>query len=265
MSASLIIVALVYMRGWFQLRRLLPDLASQWWPCAFLCGLFAVWAAVGSPLAALDEELLSVHMVQHLLLSAIAAPLILLGTPALPLLYGTPRLLVLNGLAPLLRSPLVRVLVRVLREPACCWSAAIAVFIGWHSPVLFQLALRSEFWHAVEHTSFLGTALLFWWPIVQPWPSTARWPRWSVPLYLFLATLPCDGLSAFLAFSDRVVYPAYLSVPRHFGLSVLQDQQYAGAIMWLCVTVSYVIPAVVITTNVLSPAQSLSRGKVPVT
>jgi cytochrome c oxidase assembly factor CtaG len=72
-------------------------------------------------------------------------------------------------------------------------------------------------------------------------------------LYLFAATLPCDVLSAFLAFSDRVVYPAYLSAPRHFGLSVLQDQECAGALMWLCVTFAYVIPAAVITTRILSP------------
>jgi cytochrome c oxidase assembly factor CtaG len=72
-------------------------------------------------------------------------------------------------------------------------------------------------------------------------------------LYLFFATLPCDALSAFLAFSDRVVYPLYLSAPRDFGLSVLQDQECAGAVMWLCVTIAYVIPAAVITTKVLSP------------
>jgi cytochrome c oxidase assembly factor CtaG len=73
-----------------------------------------------------------------------------------------------------------------------------------------------------------------------------------MPLYLFLATLPCDALSAFLVFSDRVVYPVYLDAPRHFGLSALQDQEWAGAVMWLCVTVAYAIPAAVITTRMLS-------------
>jgi cytochrome c oxidase assembly factor CtaG len=71
-------------------------------------------------------------------------------------------------------------------------------------------------------------------------------------LYLFLATLPCDALSAFLAFSDRVVYSTYLSAPRRFGMSALQDQECAGALMWLCVTIAYVIPAAIITTNLLS-------------
>jgi putative membrane protein len=255
---TLILTALVYLRGWFRLRRLLPDITSRWWPYAFLGGLFALWAAVGSPLAAFDEALLSAHMVQHLLLTAVAAPLLLLGAPALPLLHGIPRGFVARGVARLLQSPPVRALGRVLGEPAVCWSVAMVVFIGWHSPSLFQLGLRSERWHAVEHASFLGSGLLFWWPVVQPWPSTARWPRWSIPLYLFFATLPCDALSAFLAFSDRVVYPVYLSAPRHFGLSVLQDQEYAGAVMWLCVTIGYVIPAAVITTQVFSPQRERS-------
>jgi cytochrome c oxidase assembly factor CtaG len=246
-------VALIYCRGWVRLRHVSPIVAARWWPYAFVGGLFALWAAIESPLAALDEELLTVHMAQHILLSLLAPPLILLGAPALPLLYGIPRLFkVRGGVARLLRSPLVRALGRVLAQPAICWIVAIAVFIGWHTPPFFQLGLRSEGWHVLEHASFFGSGLLFWWPVVQPWPSTARWPRWSVPLYLFAATLPCDGLSAFLAFSDRVVYPAYLSAPRRFGLSALQDQECAGALMWLCVTIAYMIPAAIVTTELLS-------------
>jgi cytochrome c oxidase assembly factor CtaG len=252
LASALALAALVYCRGWFRLRRLVPEVIAPWRPCAFLGGLVALWAAVGSPLAALDEELLSVHMVQHLLLSAVAAPLILLGAPALPLLLGLPRGFVSSGLAPLLRWPPVRVLARVLGQPAVCWSVAMVVFIGWHTPAMFELGLGSEPWHAVEHASFLVSGLLFWWPVVQPWPSTATWPQWTVPLYLFLATLPCDALSAFLAFSDRVVYPAYLSAPRHFGLSVLDDQAYAGALMWLSVTIAYGISAAIITTKALA-------------
>jgi putative membrane protein len=264
MVTILVLAAVIYVRGWLRLRRFLPQITSRWWPSAFLGGLIALWVAIASPLAALDEELLSAHMVQHLLLSAVAAPLILLGAPALPLLYGIPRRFVLVGLAPLIRWRTVRACGRALDQPASCWMVAMAVVIAWHTPSLFQLALRSEPWHAVEHASFLGSGLLFWWPVVQPWPSTAIWPRWSMPLYLFMATLPCDALSAFLAFSDRVLYPVYLSAPRHFGLSALQDQECAGAIMWLCVTIAYVIPAAVITTNVLSPLPSFVPEKVPV-
>jgi cytochrome c oxidase assembly factor CtaG len=253
LSATLCVVVLVYFRGWVRLRRVLPNIASQGWPVAFVGGLLALWAAMESPLAALDEEVLSVHMAQHILLSVVAPPLILLGAPAVPLLYGVPRRFMLRGgLTQLLRSRPVRAVRRSLALPAICWSVAIVTFIGWHTPRLFQLGLCSESWHAVEHASFLGSGLMFWWPVVQPWPSTPKWPRWSVPLYLFAATLPCDGLSAFLAFSDRAVYPAYLSAPRHFGVSAIQDQEWAGALMWLCVTIAYVIPAAVVTTKLLS-------------
>jgi cytochrome c oxidase assembly factor CtaG len=257
LASALAVVALIYCRGWFHLRRFVPQIASPWRPSALLGGMLAVWVAVGSPLAAYDEELLSAHMVQHLLLSAAAAPLLLLGAPLVPLLHGMPWM-VLRGLATVLRWPPARALGRMLVQPAVCWSVAMAVFIGWHTPALFDLALRSERWHAVEHASFLASGLLFWWPVVQPWPSKATWPRWSIPLYLFMATLPCDALSAFLAFSDRVVYRGYLSAAHHIDPTVLQDQERAGALMWLTITIAYVIPAAVITIKVLSPERAQS-------
>src|SRR5262249_4863448 len=175
---------------------------------ALVSGLAAIWIATGSPLAMMHHELLSAHMAQHILLSLMAAPLILLG--------ARPR--------------------RPIAHPAICWGVGVGVFIAWHIPALFELGFRSHLWHALEQASFLGSGLLFWWPVVQPWTSAARWPRWSIPLYLFLATLPCDVLSAFLTFSDRVVYPVYLSAPRRLGLTPLQDQECAGALMWFCVT-----------------------------
>jgi putative membrane protein len=252
LASTLALAALVYCRGWSRLRHVVPAIASPWRPAAFLVGLAALWIALGSPLAAFDDELLSVHMVQHLLLATAAAPLILLGAPALPLLHGMPRTVVARGLGPLLRSHPVHRLGRILAHPAICWSVAMVVFVGWHVPPVFELGLRSDAWHTVEHASFLGGGLLFWWPVIQPWPSTAVWPAWSLPLYLFLGTLPCDALSAFLAFSDRVVYPGYLSA-QHFGLSALEDQECAGAVMWLAVTIAYVIPAAIITIRLLSP------------
>jgi putative membrane protein len=137
-------------------------------------------------------------------------------------------------------------------NPAFCWLAATLALIGWHIPAAFELALRWSWLHELEHASFLGTGLLFWWPVVQPWPSAARWPRWSIPLYLFFATLPCDALSAFLVFCDRVVYSSYLSAPRVFAWSPLADQQCAAALMWVAVTIILVVPAVVVTTSTLA-------------
>jgi putative membrane protein len=134
--------------------------------------------------------------------------------------------------------------------------------IAWHIPNLFELGLSSEAWHIVEDTCFLSAGLLFWWPIIRTGSRDAKGPQWSMPLYLFLGTLPCDILSAFLAFCGRVVYPSYVSTAHIFSLSPLQDQECAGALMWISVTFAYLIPAVVITIRILSPgrAQRAAQG-----
>jgi len=108
-------------------------------------------------------------------------------------------------------------------------------------------------WHEIQHASFLLAGLLFWWPVIQPWPSSSRSPGWSVPLYLFLATLPCDALSAFLTFCGRVIYPSYVSVSHPLHISALQDQEWAGVLMWVSVTFIYMLPALVLTVRLLSP------------
>ncbi len=251
-TIGLVLAALLYLRGWFRLRRTLADVIPVGRAAAFICGLFLVWIAVASPLASLDEELLSVHMVQHLLLMTVAAPLILLGAPSMPLLHGFPPAFIRGVLRPFSRSPAVQRLGRVVTEPVFCWLAATTVLIGWHVPALYALGLESHTWHQIEHASFLAAGLLFWWPVIPPWPGAVRCFRWSIVLYLFLATLPCDALSAFLAFCDRIVYTGYLAVPRHFSISPLQDQECAGALMWVSVTFAYLMPAVFLTTRLLS-------------
>jgi putative membrane protein len=249
----LVLTALVYARGWYRLWRTLTNLLSVWRLAVFLAGLFSLWIATASPLAALDDRSLIVHMAQHLLLMTVAAPLLLLGAPAIVLLHGFPQRFVRSGLGPVLRWPPVQRLGRTVTHPVFCWLAATAAVIGWHIPALFELGLRSERWHGIEHACFFAAGLLFWWPIVQPWPSIAKWPQWSPPLYLFLATLPCDALSAFLTFCDRVVYPSYQSAQRLFHISALQDQQWAGSLMWVWVTFAYLVPAVCATIQILSP------------
>jgi cytochrome c oxidase assembly factor CtaG len=153
-------------------------------------------------------------MIQHLLLMIVAAPLLLLGAPRIHL-----------------RVP-----------PVFCWLASTLVVIGWHIPALFELGMRSRFWHAFEHASFLAAGLLFWSPVI------GRLPQWTVPVYLFLATLPCDALSAFLTFCGRPVYPHYLHAPQ-----ALSDQELAGALMWVVVTLAYLAPAAAVTMQLLAP------------
>jgi len=229
-----------------------------WRAASFFWGVSLVWAALGSPLVAYDHDLLTVHMIQHLLLMTFAPALILLGEPLLALWHGLPRFA--NAvLGPLFRLPLVQRFAHRLSRPALCWTASALTLLGWHVPALFTLGMHSEAWHALEQASFLVAGFLFWMPVIQPWPSASTWAQWSTLLYLFLATLPCDILSGFLVFSDRVAYPCYFAMPRHFGFSVLEDQQCAAALMWACVTLVYLVPAAILSTRLLSP-RSFDRG-----
>jgi putative membrane protein len=255
-TLALVVTVLFYWRGWYRLRGLLPNVASTSRLMCFLSGVFGLWIAVGSPLAVFDDDLLSIHMVQHILLMAVAPPLILLGAPALALLHGLPQSFVRSALGPLLRWPATQRLGHTLTHPVFCWLAATVTLIAWHSPSAFEFALRSDFWHEVEHACFFATSILFWWPVVQPWPSVARWPRWSIPLYLFTGMMANDALSAFLAFCDRVLYPSYATASRLLPISPLDDQALAGALMWVFTSFVYLIPAVVITLHMLSPEGS---------
>lgn len=255
-NLALGLAAVVYARGWFRLRAVFPNLISVWRLAAFLSGIVAVWIAIGSPLNAFDDVSLTVHMVQHLLLMAVSPLLILLGAPELPLLRGLPRWIRRSLVGPFLRTAPLKRVGHFITNPAICWLAAALALIGWHVPAVFELALRWDWLHELEHASFFGAGLLFWWPVIQPWPSTARWPRWSIPLYLFCATLPCDALSAFLVFCDRLVYSSYLSARRPFNISPLQDQQCAAALMWVCVSIIFLVPAIIVTMQILSPQRA---------
>jgi cytochrome c oxidase assembly factor CtaG len=255
-DALLCLAALLYARGWNRLRIVAKRQFPVWRLAAFFAGVATVWAAIGSPLEALDDVSLTVHMVQHLLLAAVAPPLLLLGAPELPLLRGLPQSLARGVVSPFLRLPFIRRFGHLVSNPAICWLVATLALIGWHIPAVFELALRWDWLHKLEHASFLGGGLMFWWPVVRPWPSTPRWPEWAIPLYLFAATLPCDALSGFLAFCDRVVYPSYISAPRVLALSPLEDQECAAALMWVAITIIFLVPAVLVTIRILSPVSA---------
>ena len=254
-SASLILVALIYLRGWLRLRRLNLDSVQAWHAGGFMVGLFLILLAIASPLSALDHEMLTAHMVQHLLLMTFAAPSILLGKSVKTLIYGMPHRSV-QVMGRLFQSAGVHHVLRALAHPAICWLGAAITLVAWHIPAVFVLGLRSQMWHGIEQVSFLASGLLFWWPVVQPWRSASKWQEPSLLVYLFLATLPCDILSGFLVFCERVVYPVYFSSSQPFGLSALEDQQCAGALMWTCVTVVYLIAGAMVTARLLSPHNS---------
>lgn len=241
-------VASTYLRGWLLLRS--TDGRTQVWRAgSFLGGLLLIWIAVASPIAALDHQLLTVHMIQHLLLMTLAPPLLWLGEPLMAFASSLPRRFV-NASA--FRSQLLLKTGKILTQPAFCLFAASAALVCWHIPAAFAVGMKSETWHMIQQATFFATGLLFWWPVVRPWPSVAR-PEVSTILYLFFATIPCDILSGFLVFCDRVIYPDYLSSSHLFGFSALGDQQCAAALMWTCVTLVYLVAGAVLTMHLLSP------------
>lgn len=255
-TLTLIASEAVYLRGWYRLRKAIPDLVSVWRSAGFACGLLALWAVVASPLAAMDHHLLTAHMTQHLILMTVSAPLILLGAPVIVLLNGLPK-----PLGRFFSGPSAQTLGGMVTRPLLCWFVNAATVIAWHMPALFELGMSAR-WHEVEYGCFFTAGILFWLPVIQPWPSLTAWSTWGVPLYLFLATLPCDALSAFLTFCDRVVYPHYQSMDRFFDIPALADQQFAGALMWVWVTFAYLAPAVVVTIRALSPQRHTLNAKV---
>jgi putative membrane protein len=261
LTLILLLVAALYLRGWISVHSVSGIRIPAWKAGSVLLGLFLIWAAWGSPLAAYDHSLLTAHMIKHLLLMTFAPPLLLLGEPIKMFWHVMPRL-ARNILGNISRQPLVHQVTRTVTRPALCLIVSTLTLVAWHLPVLFTLCARFEILHTVEQITFLGAGLLFWWPVIQPWPTASTGPRWSTLLYLFLATLPCDILSGFLVFSDRVAYPVYLSAPRMFGFSVLEDQQCAAALMWTCVTLVYLMPAAIVSTKLLAPRTS-SGGVVP--
>jgi cytochrome c oxidase assembly factor CtaG len=247
----------IYLRGWSDLHRRIPRRFAVWRLIAFLVGLFTLFCTLASPLHSLAELLLQFHMIQHLLLMMVVPLLLLLGAPILPLLRGLPRP-VLQGFGPLFASAMLQRLGHFLTHPIVCLVAFTVSNVAWHLPVLYELALRSEFWHEVQHVFFLSTGLLFWWPVVQPWPSRARWPRWTMIPYLLFADIQNTALSAFLIFSERVLYPTYAAVPRLWGISALDDQAAAGAIMWVPGSVIFLVPVAVLAIRLLDSPRTRS-------
>jgi len=258
-GASLAVSIILYLRGWLVLHRTSPERFPRWRLFAFTGGLVTLWLAIASPLDAFAGLLLSAHMVQHLLLMSVAPPLILLGAPFLPLLRGLPRKFARDGVGPFLVWPALRRVGNAITHPVNCWIIMAITLCAWHVPASFDLTLRSPTWHKVEHICFLGASLLFWWPVVRPFPSRPQWPLWSVPVYLLAADLLNTALSAILTFSDLVLYRQYLAVPRLFGTTALADQNCAGVIMWVPGSLVFLIPAAAIAMKYLSSSHRLVR------
>jgi cytochrome c oxidase assembly factor CtaG len=236
---------------WIAICKTRPAHFTTWRLAAFLLGLATIWLAIASPLDGFADALLSAHMVEHLLLMSFVPPLLLLGSPQVPLLRGLPRIVTVRLLGPLLRLKALRALSHWVTTPVVAWLAMNLAFLGWHVPAAYDFALEHERWHDFEHICFLGTSILFWWPLIRPWPTSARSPGWAILPYLVGADIVNTALSAFLAFCDRPVYAYYVTQPNRFDISPMADQVVGAVIMWAIGSLVFLIPAVLVTVNLL--------------
>jgi cytochrome c oxidase assembly factor CtaG len=131
------------------------------------------------------------------------------------------------------------------------------VFLGWHIPAAYDFALKHEHWHNFEHICFLVSSILFWWPLIRPWPTGARYPGWIMLPYLVGADIVNTALSAFLAFCGRPVYGYYADQPNPFNVSLMADQVTGAVIMWVVGSLVFLIPAVFITVRLLQQDSKL--------
>jgi cytochrome c oxidase assembly factor CtaG len=227
------------------------------WPrkktASFLTGLALVWLVVLGPVGAFDDTFFWAHMVQHVVLMMLAAPLLLLGSPVLLALRVASRQRRHHLLVPVLRS---RVVV-TLTHPVVSWVLFAVVLVGTHFSPFYEYALRHSLVHDfVEHPLYLGVALLFYYPLLPGNPSPQRLaPSWRA-LSLFLMMIPETMTGFFIYSSNYLLYPFYASVDRPFGPAPLADQQLAGALMW---SGSMLIDSVWVTVAVLEWLKSEER------
>ena len=188
----------------------------------YYLGVACLWAAADWPVHDLSEGYLySVHMVQHMVFSLVAPPLLLLGTPGW---------LVRAALRP---RPLLRA-ARFVTRPVPALLIFNGVVVLTHLPVVVDLTVRSEPAHFVAHAVLVASSLLMWWPVVSPVPEILpRLPYGGQMVYLFVQSLVPTVPASFLTFSHSVIYPFYETVPRLWGISAVEDQRVAGLIMKL--------------------------------
>lgn len=232
LALALVAAATAYARGWQRLHAV-GHAPPFWRPASYALGLAFVAGALLSPLDELAAERFSAHMAQHLLLTMMAAPLLLLGNPLPLVLWGLPPDARRWLAAPLRRTAWPRGALSAMTF----WPAAgllhVAAIWVWHVPLLYDAAAEHEIVHAIEHVTFFGTALLFWWPIIRPAPRLG--PRLHPGLqiaYLIAATAQSTALGMLLAVPERAFYPHYVRAAAALGISAVDDQMVGGGLMW---------------------------------
>lgn len=216
-----------YWRGHVRTAKRDSNTRRAWW---FTAALVTIVAALVSPLDAMSHALASAHMVQHVLLLLVAAPLMALSSPTGLLLRGSPTIVRRATGRWRRRLNLTPARVRALHHPAFLWGLHVGTIWFWHAAVPYDLALKNHIVHVVEHVSFLVTGVLFWHTVLG---VRQRVSNGLGILLVFTMSMQSIFLSALLTFASTPWYSGYESSTRPWGLDPLADQQLAGVIMWI--------------------------------
>jgi putative membrane protein len=232
-----------------------------WRARCFWGGFAALVVALLSPLDALSDALASAHMVQHLLLTLVAAPLLVLSAPGARLMRGSPAA-VRSRITPWRRRLRSASWLPLLRSPATAWMLFVATFWAWHAAVLYDAALENAFVHALEHATFLGTGVLVWRTVIGV--RAARVPAGLGVLVVFGLSMSSALLSLLLTFAGTPWYEGYAATTHTWGLEHLADQQLAGAIMWIPAGLLHLVVAIgLLVTWIRSAGDDPVDGPVP--
>ncbi|MFN2593323.1 MAG: cytochrome c oxidase assembly protein [Actinomycetota bacterium] len=204
----------------------------------FAGGIVATFIALVSPIDRLGETLFSAHMVQHLILMLVAAPLFAASSPLLPTLLALgPR--VQTFARRIERSRIGSFIARSVKAPAVVFVLSTLALWGWHMPGPYRAALENPWIHALEHASFVGTSMLFWWLILTP-AGRKLIDRGAAIFFVFVSGMPAAALGALLTFATVKLYPIHEAGVRLWHTTLLHDQQMAGLIMWIPAGVLYI-------------------------
>ena len=241
---GLLLATGLYARGWRRMRRRGRGgrILRPWRAWCYGAGMASVAVALLSPIGTFDSVFFFMHMIQHVLLIMVAAPLIWLGAPMLPTLWAFSR----RNRRRLGRMfhedhPVHRVF-HFLTRAGVALPLFILVLFVWHYPPLYDAAQGRTLVHDVEHALFFGTALLFWWPVIHPSGGRRRLSYGAGILYIFPAKIAGFVLGAGLSLSQTAYYRTYTELPRIWGISALADQQLGGLIMWIFGGLLFIIP-----------------------
>lgn len=244
---TLLLLGGVYAAGWGRLRsRARASLLPSWRAWCFAAGLIIAWVALLSPIGRLADYFLFAHMIEHMLLIMFVPPLIWLGAPLLVMLWAFPynvRRMLGRTVA---KGTGLRRAIELLTQPGVAAFIYLGTFAVWHFPRLYDLAQGTSLTHQLEHLCFVGTGLLYWWPVVHPAGGKRRLGYGQTFVYLAPTYVEQTVLGALLTFAPLPLYAYYASGVSLWNLSPHSDQQIAGVIMWVAGGIILTIQAAIV-------------------